>query len=199
MGTAMQHDDSVIPAVGETVRARVVRLLEKGVFLEIREGLNGFLHRSQFSWMNKRVNVNETLKLGDEIDVVVLDVDRSEKTGIVFNNLSQRETQPNPWEDAEQQHPIGSRASATVIEFLPFGARVKLASSFCALLHDSEISWTDKKAKAHELLRLGDQVEVVVQLVDKEKRRLQVSLRLSIENPWLTFLERFPLRTVTSW
>ncbi len=152
MGTAMQHDDSVIPAVGETVRARVVRLLEKGVFLEIREGLNGFLHRSQFSWMNKRVNVNETLKLGDEIDVVVLDVDRSEKTGTVFITLSHRETQPNPWEDAEQQHPIGSRASATVIEFLPFGARVKLASSFCALLHDSEISWTDKKAKAQELL-----------------------------------------------
>jgi small subunit ribosomal protein S1 len=197
MGTAMHHDHSAIPAVGETVRGRVVRLREEGAFLEIGQGIQGYLHRSRISWLNKRINVNDAVKIGDEIDVVVLDVDCS-KNGNVYISLGHIQTQANPWETVELQHPIGSRARATVVKFLPFGARVELESGFCALVHKSEISWTDKKAAAQEFLRLGDEVEVVIQLVDKKKRRLHASRRLAIENPWLTFLDRFPIGTVTS-
>jgi len=191
------NDGVPIPEVGVTLRGRVTRFLTHGAILDIGKGLKGFLHGSQVSWLNKRAKIDEVLKLGDELDVVVLEVERSKSSKAVFISLGHLQIQVNPWKDVAEKHPVGSRVKAKVVDFLPFGAIVEFQSGFRALVHDSEVSWTAKKPKATDFLRLGEEIEVVVLLVDKDKRRIQVSYRQLIENPWETFLERFPIGTVT--
>jgi small subunit ribosomal protein S1 len=189
--------DSPIPEVGAVVQGRAIRFLEHGALLDIGNGLKGLLHDSHVSWQNKLAKANEFLKIGEELDVVVLEVKRSKRQR-VFASVSWLQTQENPWETAEEKHPVGSRTKAIVIDFLPFGAIVEFPTGFRALVHDSEVSWTERKPKAKNFLRAGDEIEVFIQLLDKTKRRIHASYRRAIENPWATFLEKYPIGTVTT-
>ena len=185
-----------IPEVGAIVRGRVIRFLKHGAFLDIGNGLNGFLHGTQVSWLNKRAKANEILRIGEELDVVVSEVKHSKRQRL-FISLTRLPIQENPWESAEEKHPVGSRTKAKVVDFLPFGASVELPTGFRALVHDSEVSWTERKPKALDFLRVGEEIEVVIQLVDTTKRRIHASYRQCIENPWMTFLEKYPIGTAT--
>ncbi len=104
----------------------------------------------------------------------------------------------NSWEAVAEKHLVGSRVKANVVGFLQIGAIVEFESGFRALVHNSEVSWTEKKTKAKDILRLGDEIEVVVQLVDGEKRQIHASYRQALENPWVMFLDMFPIGTVTT-
>ncbi len=189
--------DPPIPEVGAIVRGRVIRFLEHGALLDIGNGLKGLLHGSHVSWLNKRAKANEVLEIGEELDVVVSEVKRSKRQR-VFVSLSRLPTQENPWETADEKHPVGSRTRAKVVDFLPFGATVEFPTGFHALVHDSEVAWTERKPKARDFLRVGDEIEVLIQLVDKTRRRIHASYRQAIENPWATFLEKYPIGTVTT-
>jgi small subunit ribosomal protein S1 len=132
--------------------------------------------------------------LGDTIEVIVQRVDK-EKRKIY---ASYRQAIENPWEMVEEKYPVGCRVKAKVVDFLPFGATVEMEGGFRALVHDSEVSWTERKSKARDCFRLGEIVDVAVQRIDKVKRKIYASYRQAIENPWATFLERFPAGTITS-
>lgn len=186
-----------IPKVGAIVRGRVIRFLEQGALLDICNGLQGLLHGSQLSWLNKRAKANEILKIGEEFDVVVTEVKRSKRSRL-FVSLSRLQTQENPWESVDEKHPVGSCVTAKVVDFLPFGVTVEFPTGFRALVHDSEVSWTESKPKARDFLRAEEMINVVIQLVDKKKRRIHASYRQTLQNPWMKFLEMHPLGTMTT-
>ncbi|MFA7172956.1 MAG: S1 RNA-binding domain-containing protein [Kiritimatiellia bacterium] len=186
-----------VPEIGAVIKGRVIRFLEQGALLDIGNGLKGLLHGSQVSWLNKRTKINEFLKIGEELDVIVLKVERSKRSRL-FISLSRLKVQENPWETVEATHPVGSRTRSKVVDLLPFGATVEFPTGFRALVHDTEVSWTDRKPKAHDFLRVGDEIDVVIQLIDKKKRRIHASYRQTLPNPWDTFLEVFPIGTVTT-
>ncbi len=193
LGDAM-NEAVPIPEVGSTVRGQVVRLFEHSALLDIGSGLKGL----QVSWLNKRPKINEMLQIGYELDVVVLEVEQSKQSGTYFFSLGHRQTQTNPWESTAETHPVGSRVKAKVVKLFDGGAFVEFETGFRALVPHSEVSWTETiKPKAHDFLRVGQEIEVIVQLVDKDKRTIQASYREAIENPWVTFLEKFPIGTVT--
>lgn len=186
-------NESSIPKVGTTLRGRVVQLRAYGAVIDIGGGWTGLLHGSQLSWLNKRARVAETLNVGDELDVAVLEVKRSKKSGAVFLSLGHRQTQHNPWETVGAALPIGSRLRAKVVDFLPFGATVEFASGFRALVHDSEVSWTEPRPKAHNLLKMGDEIDVVILTVDKNKRKIHASHRQAADDPWPIIEQRHPV------
>jgi small subunit ribosomal protein S1 len=192
------NKESSLPDIGATVRGRVIRLLARGAILDISTGHKGILRASQLSWLNRRIKVDESLKIGDELDVVVLKVNQSKKSKKIFVSVGHRQTLKNPWETVAEKHPVGNRMKAKVADFLPFGAVVEFETGFRGLVHDSEVSWTEKTPKAKDFLKLGDQIEVVIQLVNGDKRRIHASYRLAIENPWLTVLEKYPLGTTST-
>jgi small subunit ribosomal protein S1 len=129
---------------------------------------NGLLHASQVSWLNKRPKIDEVLRIGDELDVVVLEVEQSKQSGTYYISLGHRQTEKNPWEGIAEKHPVGSRVKAKVVKLFDGGAFVELDGGFRALVPHSEVSWTETiKPKAHDFLRVGQEIEVIVQLVDK--------------------------------
>src|SRR5262245_29745801 len=151
-----------IPEVGAVVRGRVVRFFEHSALLDIGNGVKVVLPAGQVSWLNRRPNASEILRIGDELHVVVLGVQQSKKTKTYFFTLGHRQTQANPWEGAGEKHPVGSRAKARVVEFVQFGATVEFESGFRALVPNSEVSWTEKiKPKAEDFLRVGDEIEEI--------------------------------------
>jgi small subunit ribosomal protein S1 len=184
--------DRPLPEVGSTVDGRVVQFLPHGAVVKIGKGISGLLHRSQVSWVDKAANVSDIFRIGDEVKVVVLDARRSPKAGTIFVQLSQLPSKPNPWAAADREHPVGSRAKAKVVGFLPFGATVELPSGFHALVHNSEISWIERKPKAQDVFKVGDEIEVLIQMVDAEKRRIHASHRQAMEHPWLAFTTAHP-------
>ncbi len=185
------------PEVGSRLRGRVLEIQRSGAILDLGNGLKGYLHESQISWLNNHATSLKDLEIGEEFDVVVL-ADRPTKKKTFFVSLSRLPTQTNPWIKVHDKHPVGSRVEARVVNFLPFGAVVEFSSGFLGFIHDSEISWVEEKRKARDLLRLGDEIEVVIQFVDAERRLINASYRQAIENPWNTFLSKYPIGSLAN-
>jgi small subunit ribosomal protein S1 len=185
------------PEAGSRLKGRVVELLSSGAILDIGNGLKGFLHESQISWLTKRAIPSENLRIGEEIEVVVLPVKPSKRQRS-FASLSLLPTQTNPWESVKEKHPVGSRINATVVDIRDFGVLVRFATGFRALIHNSEVSWVERTPKARELFRPGDEIEVVIQFVDVEKRRIIASYRHACENPWEALLSKYPIGSSTN-
>ncbi|MBM3983262.1 MAG: 30S ribosomal protein S1 [Planctomycetes bacterium] len=191
------NTDIPLPEVGSLVRGRVVRLTERGAMIELTSGLKGLIHCSLVSWTERRADVRDTFKLGDEAEAVVVEVKRSKKTGNVFMTLGYRQLHANPWAGVTAAHPVGSRAAARVVEFLTIGAIIQFESGFRGLVHNNEVSWTERKPRAIDFLRVGQFIEVVVTFTDPERRRIHASYRQTQPNPWDTFLEQHPIGSVT--
>lgn len=192
-GAGAMNTDIPLPAVGSVVRGRVVRLSERGAMIQLASGLKGLIHCTQVSWTQRRADVRDTFRIGDEVDAVVIEAKRSKTTGNVFMTLGYRQLQANPWDGVADAHPVGSRAAARVVEFIAIGAMVEFASGFRALVHNNEVSWTERKPRAIDFLRIGERVEVVVTWSDPERRRIHASYRQTLPNPWDTFLEHHPI------
>ena len=168
------------------------RQIEGGVLLVIGSGVVGFLTDKHADIRNSAMKAKEVLRIGDKIPVILSEV-KERSDGKLFIKLK-NDPVNDPWEEIGDIHPNGSRETGEVVKFLSsYGTLVKFSSGFAGFLHSSEISWLAKSVKGSERFSVGEQIEVVILESDKEKRRLDVSLRLATKNPWDILLEKHPI------
>ena len=172
---------------GEIRKGKVKNITDFGAFVDL-DGLDGLLHITDMTW-GRIKHPSEILKVGDELDVMVLDVDRDRERV----SLGLKQTQPNPWDAIQDQFPVGSRVSGKVVNLAPYGAFVEIAPGIEGLVHISEFSWTKRVARASDMLSVGDEVQVVVLSVDMENQKIALGIRQTQDNPWDTVQDRYPV------
>jgi len=176
--------------VGQRRKGIVKNIADFGVFVDLG-GIDGLLHITDMSW--GRINhPSEMVSIDEEIEVVILDVNR-EKEKIA---LGLKQKTPSPWEDIELRYPVGSRVKGTVVNVMNYGAFVKLEEGVEGLVHISEMSWTRRINHPSEVVQVGDEVEVVVLGIDKEKQEISLGIKQTMQNPWENVEERYPVGSV---
>jgi len=173
--------------IGETRRGVVKNITDFGAFVDLN-GMDGLLHITDMSW--GRINhPSEVVKVGQEVEVMILDVDR-DKDRI---SLGLKQSMPNPWDDIERKYPVGTRISGKVVNLVPYGAFVEIEEGVEGMVHVSEISWTKRVAKASDALALGQQVDAVILNINKEEQKISLGIRQTEANPWQRVQERYPI------
>lgn len=173
--------------IGEVRRGVVKNITDFGAFVDLN-GMDGLLHITDMSW--GRVNhPSEVVKVGQEIEVMILDVDR-EKDRI---SLGLKQSLPNPWDDIERKYPVGTRISGKVVNLVPYGAFIEIEEGVEGMVHVSEISWTKRVAKASDALALGQQVDAVILNINKDEQKISLGIRQTEANPWQRAQERYPI------
>jgi small subunit ribosomal protein S1 len=167
--------------VGAKVKGKVVNVMSYGVFVRLEDGIEGLVHISEMSWTKRLAHPNEIVNLGDDIDVVVLNVDK-EKQEI---SLGLKQTQTNPWAIASQKYPVGAIVTATVRSLTNFGAFVEIEPGIDGMIHISDLSWTRKHSHPGEALQKNQEVKCVVLEVNEEKRRISLGIKQMTEDPWI--------------
>ncbi len=178
--------------VGDKVKGKVVMMYDYGAFIEIAPGVEGLIHVSEMSWNQHLRSAQEFMKIGDEIEAVVLTLDREERK----MSLGIKQLSSDPWEDIDARYPIGSRHTAKVRNFTNFGIFVEIAEGIDGLIHISDLSWTKKIKHPAELTQIGADIDVVVLGIDKENRRLSLGHKQLEENPWNDFESQFTVDSV---
>jgi small subunit ribosomal protein S1 len=166
--------------VGSKVRGKVVSLTDYGAFVELADGIEGLVHVSEMSWTHRVKHPSKVVSLGDQVDVMVLDVDRANKR----ISLGMRQTEPNPWSSVEERYPVGSCVQGTIRNLTDFGAFVELEEGIDGLIHISDMSWTKRIRHPSELVKKGDTVDAVVLQVDRANRRVSLGLKQIQPDPW---------------
>ena len=174
-------------AKGEIRVGHVKNITEFGAFIDL-DGLDGLLHITDMSW-GRIKHPSEMLKVGQEVNVMVLDVDRERERV----SLGLKQTTPNPWSSIAEQFPVGSRVSGKVVNLAAYGAFIEIAPGIEGLVHISEFSWTKRVARASDMLNIGDEVQVVVLSVDSENQKIALGIRQTQANPWDTVQDRYPV------
>lgn len=174
--------DSLDPnlKVGDHVKGKVVVIADYGAFVEIQPGVEGLIHVSEMSWSQHLRSAQEFLHVGDEVEAVILSLDRQERK----MSLGIKQLKEDPWETIEQKYPVGSRHTAKVRNFTNFGIFVELEEGVDGLIHISDLSWTKKVKHPSEFTSVGADIDVVVLDIDKENRRLSLGHKQLEENPW---------------
>ena len=169
--------------VGDKVHGKVVVMADYGAFVEVAPGVEGLIHVSEMSWSQHLRSAQDFLKVGDEVDAVILTLDRTERK----MSLGIKQLKEDPWKDIEVKYPVGSRHHAKVRNFTNFGVFVELEEGVDGLIHISDLSWTKKIKHPSEFTQIGADIEVVVLEIDKENRRLSLGHKQLEENPWDVF------------
>lgn len=167
--------------VGAKVKGKVVNVMSYGVFVRLEDGIEGLVHISEMSWTKRLAHPAELVNLGDEIDVVVLSVNK-EKQEI---SLGLKQTQTNPWAIASQKYPEGAIVTAKVRSLTNFGAFVEVEPGIDGMIHISDLSWTRKHSHPGEALQKGQEVKCIVLEVNEEKRRISLGIKQMTEDPWI--------------
>ena len=178
-----QHPwDSLDPnlKVGDHVKGKVVVMADYGAFVEIQPGVEGLIHVSEMSWSQHLRSAQEFMKVGDEVEAVILTLDRDERK----MSLGIKQLKEDPWEAIEVKYPVGSKHTAKVRNFTNFGIFVELQEGVDGLIHISDLSWTKKVKHPSEFTSQGSEIEVVVLEIDKENRRLSLGHKQLESNPW---------------
>ena len=178
-----QHPwDSLDPnlKVGDHVKGKVVVMADYGAFVEIQPGVEGLIHVSEMSWSQHLRSAQEFMKVGDEVEAVILTLDRDERK----RSLGTKQLKEDPWEAIEVKYPVGSKHIAKVRNFTNFGIFVELEEGVDGLIHISDLSWTKKVKHPSEFTSQGSEIEVVVLEIDKENRRLSLGHKQLESNPW---------------
>ncbi len=178
--------------VGDKVKGKVVVMADYGAFIEIAPGVEGLIHVSEMSWTQHLRSAQDFMKVGDEVEAVVLTLDREERK----MSLGIKQLKADPWEDIETRFPIGSRHTAKVRNFTNFGVFVEIEEGVDGLIHISDLSWTKKIKHPSEFTQIGDEIEVQVLEIDKENRRLSLGHKQLEENPWDVFETIFTVGSV---
>ena len=178
--------------VGDKVTGKVVMMYDYGAFVEVAPGVEGLIHVSEMSWNQHLRSAQEFMKVGDEIEAVVLTLDREERK----MSLGIKQLTSDPWESIEERYPIGSRHTAKVRNFTNFGIFVEIAEGIDGLVHISDLSWTKKIKHPAELTQLGADIDVIVLGIDKENRRLSLGHKQLEENPWNEFEAKYSVDSV---
>ena len=178
--------------VGDHVKGKVVVIADYGAFVEIQPGVEGLIHVSEMSWSQHLRSAQEFLKVGDEIEAVILTLDRDERK----MSLGIKQLKEDPWEAIEAKYPIGSKHTAKVRNFTNFGVFVELEEGVDGLIHISDLSWTKKVKHPSEFTQVGASIEVMVLDIDKENRRLSLGHKQLEDNPWDVFEEKYTVGSV---
>ena len=173
--------------VGDKVKGKVVVMADYGAFVEIAPGVEGLIHVSEMSWSQHLRSAQDFLKVGDEVEAVILTLDRQERK----MSLGIKQLKDDPWKDIEAKYPVGSRHHAKVRNFTNFGVFVELEEGVDGLIHISDLSWTKKIKHPSEFTQIGADIEVVVLEIDKDNRRLSLGHKQLEENPWDVFENTF--------
>ncbi len=186
--------DSLDPdlKIGDKVKGRVVVIADYGAFIEIASGVEGLIHVSEMSWSQHLRTAQDFLKVGDEVEAVILTLDREDRK----MSLGIKQLIPDPWEDIHEKYAVGTKTTATVRNFTNFGIFVELEEGVDGLIHISDLSWSKKIKHPAEFTKIGESIEVVVLDVDKENRRLSLGHKQLEENPWDVFESVFVIDSV---
>ena len=166
--------------VGDKVKGTVVVMADYGAFVEVAPGVEGLVHVSEMSWSQHLRSAKDFLKVGDEIEAVILTLDRDERK----MSLGIKQLKADPWENIEERYPIGSKHTARVRNFTTFGVFVEIEEGIDGLIHISDLSWTKKIRHPNEFTQIGANLDVVVLEIDKENRRLSLGHKQLEDNPW---------------
>jgi small subunit ribosomal protein S1 len=186
--------DSLDPElkVRDKVKGKVVVMADYGAFVEIAPGVEGLIHVSEMSWSQHLRSAQEFMKVGDEIEAVILTLDRSERK----MSLGIKQLKPDPWQNIEEKYAVGSKHMAKVRNFTNFGVFVEIEEGVDGLIHISDLSWTKKIKHPAEFTAIDAEIEVIVMEIDKENRRLSLGHKQLEENPWDVFETIFTLDSV---
>jgi small subunit ribosomal protein S1 len=168
--------------VGSTIRGTVVNVMSYGAFVKLEEGIEGLVHISEMSWTKRISHPNELVHIDDEIDVVVLGINK-EKQEI---SLGMKQTQANPWDKVAERYPPGTMVKGTVRNLTNYGAFIEIEEGIDGLLHVSDMSWTRKISHPSEMVEKGQEVECRVISVDQQRRRIALGLKQLQDDPWAT-------------
>ncbi len=178
--------------LGDKVKGRVVVIADYGAFIEISPGVEGLIHVSEMSWSQHLRTAQDFLKVGDEVEAVILTLDREDRK----MSLGMRQLIPDPWKDIRDRYPVGSKHSATVRNFTNFGIFVEIEEGVDGLIHISDLSWSKKIKHPAEFTKIGEKIDVLVLDVDEENRRLSLGHKQLEENPWDVFETVFTVGSV---
>ncbi len=166
--------------IGSKVKGEVVNIMPYGAFVKLEDGIEGLVHISEMSWTRRVSHPGDLVKIGDPVDVVVLDINQ-EKQEI---SLGMKQTETNPWTEVEDRYPVGTIIEGVVRNLTSYGAFIEIEEGIDGLLHVSDMSWTKKVTHPSELLKKGDTVRAVVLSVDTEKRRVALGMKQLEQDPW---------------
>jgi small subunit ribosomal protein S1 len=178
--------------VGDQVKGRVVVMADYGAFVEIATGVEGLIHVSEMSWSQHLRSAQEFMKVGDEVDAVILTLDREERK----MSLGIKQLKTDPWEKIEEKYGVGTKHTAKVRNFTNFGVFVEIEEGVDGLIHISDLSWTKKVKHPAEFTAIAADIEVVVLEIDKENRRLSLGHKQLEENPWDVFEDVFNVDSI---
>ncbi|MEZ2414768.1 30S ribosomal protein S1 [Muriicola sp. E247] len=178
--------------VGDKVKGKVVVIADYGAFLEVAEGVEGLIHVSEMSWSTHLRSAQDFVKVGDELEAVVLTLDREDRK----MSLGIKQLTPDPWTDITSKYPVGSRHKGIVRNFTNFGVFVELEEGIDGLIYISDLSWTKKIKHPSEFVTVGDTLEVEVLELDVEGRKLSLGHKQTTDNPWDKYEKEFAVGTV---
>ncbi|MCD6090485.1 MAG: 30S ribosomal protein S1 [Bacteroidales bacterium] len=178
--------------VGDKVKGKVVVIADYGAFIEIQPGVEGLIHVSEMSWSQHLRTAHDFVKIGDEVEAVIITLDREERK----MSLGMKQLIPDPWTDIKGRYPVASKHKATVRNFTNFGIFVELEEGVDGLIHISDLSWSKKIKHPAEFTKIGEELEVVVMDVDEENRRLSLGHKQLEENPWDVFESVFEINSI---
>ena len=178
--------------VGDHVKGKVVVMADYGAFIEIAPGVEGLIHVSEMSWSQHLRSAQDFMKVGDEVEAVILTLDREERK----MSLGIKQLKADPWETIEEKYPVGSKHVAKVRNFTNFGVFVEIEEGVDGLIHISDLSWTKKIKHPSEFTQIGADIEVQVLEIDKENRRMSLGHKQLEENPWDVFETVFTVGSV---
>ncbi len=179
--------------VGTKVTGKVVSLTDYGAFIEIEKGIEGLIHISEMSWTQHIKHPSQVVSMGQMVEAVILNLDVEEKK----ISLGIKQLEPDPWQDLLHKYPVSSRHTGTVRNLTNFGIFVELEEGVDGLIHISDLSWTKKIRHPGEVVKKGDQIEVVILNIDVEQRRISLGHKQIEDNPWDRFEEEYKVGTET--
>ena len=180
--------------VGTRVRGKIVNHLSYGVFLEIEPGVEGLIHVSEMSWTKQIHDPSEMVRVGDEIEAVVLSIQKEDAK----ISLGIKQLERNPWEDVEKKYPVGSSVVAEIRNLTNYGAFVELEPGVDGLIHISDLSWIKKVSHPSEVLKKGDKAEAIILSVDKESKKITLGVKQLSSNPWDTIEKNLPIGSLVT-
>ena len=178
--------------VGDKIKGKVVVMTDYGAFVEVAPSVEGLIHVSEMSWSLHLRSAQDFMKVGDEVEAVILTLDRTERK----MSLGIKQLKEDPWKHIEENYPVGSKHVAKVRNFTNFGVFVELAEGVDGLIHISDLSWTKKIKHPSEVTQIGADIDVVVLEIDKESRRLSLGHKQTEENPWDVFETVFTVGSI---
>lgn len=178
--------------IGSTVKGRIVNIMPYGAFVEIETGVEGLIHVSEMSWTKRVSKASDVLSVGEEVEAVVLDIDRDSRK----ISLGLRQKERNPWEVLAEKYPVGRRITGKVRNMTSYGAFVEIENDIDGMIHVSDMSWTRKINNPNEVLKQGQEVEAVILDINPEQQRISLGLKQAESDPWANINELYKVGDV---